>query len=152
MDYLPSCCCIVPWYHWCLFMTHCSRSLTRTLLLKLKSTSIRHMILRFDVRTPFTLFSRITLKKVSNPLVNILLCRIYGKGILQDMKWRTTVDILWGVQNVDLIYRLRRVLSSLMRCDSRSWPQGRQNEQVKKSRDYSETSHLYQRKIWFGWI
>ena len=35
----------------------------------------------------------------SNPLVNILLCRGYGKGRLQNMKVRDTVNMIWGVKS-----------------------------------------------------
>ena len=64
------------------------------ILLKLNYAFISHMVLIFDVRTPFTLFSSITFMDFSNHLVHILLCRGYGKGRLQNLKGRETVKIL----------------------------------------------------------
>ena len=74
--------------------TNCIRPFARILLLKLNSTSIRHMILRFDVTIFFPFFFSITFMDFNNTLVNILLCKGYGKGRLQNLKGRETVKIL----------------------------------------------------------
>ena len=73
---------------------HCIRYLVRILLLKLKYASIRHMVLIFYVRIPFTFFSVITFMNFSNPLVHILLCRRYGKGRLKSNYGKKVKGIL----------------------------------------------------------
>ena len=76
------------------------RSLAKILLLKLNYTSIRHMVLIFDVRTPFPFFSRIAFMFFFDPLVHILLFRGYGKGRIQNMKGMATGKIIWCVSKV----------------------------------------------------
>ena len=89
------------------------KSLSRILLLKLKSVSIRHMINGFYVRNPSRFFYRIVFVGFSNILVHILLCRGYVIGRIQNLKGRATVNMRLGVQSAGLIFRMRYVLSSL---------------------------------------